>query len=237
MCVAGIGISTHRSEVDRDMPRRVRAVHHREQAQLARPRAQLGDRQDRARRRGDMADREHARRLSDVIPEQLERRPHDPRSGRVPGEVDGTVLQVGRQHLVLRREPEGAGDHVHPGGRVRDEHEVVAARPEVVAQLRAHLRDQSVPAARQKLDRLALEFALPLLVLLEHRPRARAERAMVEEDDVRIEQELVSQVHRRTVAASRVESGCHVRDRRAAQYRCPACPASSGRARARASRS
>src|SRR4051812_5927763 len=195
VCVAGIGISTDRRQVDRNMSGRVCAVHDREQAQVARPGAELGDRQDRAGRRGDMSDREHAGRPRDVIPERCERRPHDSRPGRVPGVVDGAVLQVGRQHLVLRAEAERAGDHVHPGGRVRDEHEVVRARPEVVAQRPARLLEQPLQSAREELDRPALQLELPALVLLEHRLRARAEGAVVEEDDVRVEQKLVSQAH------------------------------------------
>jgi len=45
-------------------------------------------------------------------------------------------------------------------------------------------------AAAEQRDGLALELALPGLVDLEHRPRAGAERAVVEEDDVGVEQEL-----------------------------------------------
>ena len=44
-------------------------------------------------------------------------------------------------------------------------------------------REQLPEPAGDELDRLALELALPRLVALEHRSRAGAERAMVEEDD------------------------------------------------------
>ena len=45
-----------------------------------------------------------------------------------------------------------------------------------------------------KYVRLALERDLPRLVALEHRARTRAERTVVEIDDVRVEQELASEL-------------------------------------------
>jgi len=44
-----------------------------------------------------------------------------------------------------------------------------------------------------ELHRLTLELALPLLVPLEDRPRAGAERAVVQVDDVRVEKEELSE--------------------------------------------
>src|SRR6185312_15756360 len=46
----------------------------------------------------------------------------------------------------------------------------------------------------QKLDRLALELELPTLVVLEHRTRTGAERAVIEERHLRIEQELLGKI-------------------------------------------
>ena len=44
------------------------------------------------------------------------------------------------------------------------------------------------------------ELPLPPLVGIEHRPRARAERAVVQEDDVWVEQELAAHIHADTVS-------------------------------------
>jgi magnesium transporter len=82
-------------------------------------------------------------------------------------------------------------DRVHRRS-VRDENEVVAAGAQVRAERRARLRERLRGAPGQELDRLPLEPALPTLGLLQHRSRARAVRAVVEERNVGIEQELVS---------------------------------------------
>jgi hypothetical protein len=44
---------------------------------------------------------------------------------------------------------------------------------------------------RQELDRLALELALKPLVGLEHRARTRAERAVIQEPNRRVEEEQI----------------------------------------------
>ena len=61
--------------------------------------------------------------------------------------------------------------------------------PTYVGERGAGVREQAGQAARDEVDRLALELALPRLVALEHRPRAGAVRAMVQIDDVRVEEE------------------------------------------------
>ena len=64
------------------------------------------------------------------------------------------------------------------------------------AELRARLREQLRQPAGDELDRLALELALPRLVALEHRPRAGAEGAMVQKDDVGIEEKELAHARR-----------------------------------------
>jgi polyribonucleotide nucleotidyltransferase len=86
-----------------------------------------------------------------------------------------------------RLQVERACRDVHAGGRVRDERQVVGSRSDEGAELGAGLLEQPREPAGDQLDRLALELELPRLVALEDRPRAGAERAMVEEDDVGIE--------------------------------------------------
>ena len=95
-----------------------------------------------------------------------------------------------RQHLVARLEPQRADDRVQPGGRVRDEDEIVRTGADEAGQRGPRLRGQLVEAAPEELDRVALELALQLLVALEDRRRARAVAAVVEERDVGVEQEI-----------------------------------------------
>ena len=71
-----------------------------------------------------------------------------------------------------------------------------ARRADEGAELRARVREQLRQPAGDELHRLALELALPRLVALEHRPRAGAERAMVEKDDVGIEEKELAHARR-----------------------------------------
>ena len=95
-----------------------------------------------------------------------------------------------RQHLVVRAEAERADHSVETGRRVRDEDEVLWADADKRGECRARFGQQIVEAAPEELRGVALEFALQLLVAGEHRSRAGAVGAVVEIDDVRIEQEL-----------------------------------------------
>jgi hypothetical protein len=107
----------------------------------------------------------------------------------LPQAVDGAVLVRRRQHLVARTELERTSDNVHARRRVRDEDEVVRPGAEFRRKRCLGLLDQLRVAPREELDGLEFQHALPPLVLLEHRPRTGAERAVVEEDHVRGEQE------------------------------------------------
>jgi hypothetical protein len=87
-----------------------------------------------------------------------------------------------------------ACDEVHRRRRVLDEDEIRRRCADVRGQPLPRGRDQRGVAAleTEELDRLALELELQALVLVEDRPRARAERAVVEEHNVRIEQKQVT---------------------------------------------
>ena len=149
-------------------------------------------------------------------------------------QLDRAVLVLGREDLVAGGERERAEDGVHPGSRVEDEGEVVRGRPDVRPERLAHIGELAAEPPLEQVDRLPLELALPLLIDVEHRSRARAERAVVEVDDLRIEQEQVARRHARAgSAASLAASARHSRassaDARAdaRSLRCPRAIAGS----------
>ena len=108
--------------------------------------------------------------------------------GDVPGDVENrVVLVVVGQDLVAQAEAERAQDRVRRAGRVRHEREVVRIGPEELAEDGARLGEEARQVARQELDRPGLEPVAPLALRLQDRPRTRAERAVVEEGDRRIE--------------------------------------------------
>ena len=90
---------------------------------------------------------------------------------------------AGRQHLVLRAEPERADDGVEPGGCVRDEHEILGPRADEIGERRASLGQQVVEAATEEFGGVPLELALQLLVAGEHGRRAGSVAPVVQIDD------------------------------------------------------
>lgn len=90
------------------------------------------------------------------------------------------------QSLVVAQ---AAGDHVDRRGRVGEVNDFVCVRAEVGCERSAGVGEEVGGAASEKFNRLALEFALPALVFVEHRFWTCAEGAVVEEDDVGVEEE------------------------------------------------
>jgi hypothetical protein len=99
----------------------VPAVHDRDEVERAGARDDLFQRQDEPGRGGDVADVDGPRAFARVGEERLDdlgrfakrqwdRRPDVARAGAVadplPGQVAGAVLEVGREHLVVRAERE-----------------------------------------------------------------------------------------------------------------------------------
>src|SRR5438034_378177 len=80
-----------------------------------------------------------------------------------------------------------------PVGEVTWLRKSTRVREVTAAQAGACRGQQVVAAARQKLHRLPLELALPGLVALEHWPRAGAVGAVIEVDDLGIEEELLTE--------------------------------------------
>lgn len=112
------------------------------------------------------------------------------RAGELPGPRDGAVLVPCRQHLVPRFELQRADDGVQPRGRVRDENEILRSGADEGRQCGPCVCGEPVEAAPEELDRVALELALQLLVARENGLGAGSVAAVVEEREVRVEQEF-----------------------------------------------
>ena len=165
------------------------------------------DRQRQRRGRRDVAHVEHARPLRDAGPDRLDdllRRfdrqrhilHHVVGAGALatvlPCLVARAILVVRGEHLVAGFQLERARDDVDAQRGVRDEGDIVWVGADEWAQSRAGLGEQ-IRQPLEKLDGLAFELELARLVGLEYGPRARAEGAVVEKDDVRLEQEQLAQ--------------------------------------------
>ncbi len=221
VAVAGVEVGAERAQVQDDLAGGVGAVDDRDDPALAGAPEEAGHRKDDRGGRGDVADREDLRPGRDRRPDRLDERvsgidwdgdrpPHVTRAAlgadERPGAVDGAVLVIGREHLVAGPEAYRPRHGVERGGRVREEREVVRVGAHELAERGARRPHQPLATPAQEFDRLALQLALPGLIPLEHRPRARPERAVVEVDDVRPEQEEVSKRGGRGPAARDVSS-------------------------------
>jgi hypothetical protein len=167
----------------------------------------LLQRQEQAGRGRDVADVDRARALAGggeeriddlarVADRQRDRRPDVERPSAaahpLPRQVAGAVLEVGGKNLVFGAESERASGEIDAGRRVLDEREILRGAADVRGECRPCVVEQGGQAAVDEFDGLGLEFALPDLIALEDRPRAGAERSVVEEGDLGVEEELGS---------------------------------------------
>ena len=97
----------------------------------------------------------------------------------------GVVLVRRHQQLVELVEVERAQDGVHARRRIRHEREPLGIGADELRQRRARVVEQRLELAHEEAHRLALHLRAILVLLLEHDARRRAERAVVEEGDVR----------------------------------------------------
>ena len=208
MTIAGVEVRTERREVEVDLPGRVRAVDDREHAGLASPRAELLGGKAKRRRRRDVTEEQRARSRRDG-PEQIV---HGAGRRRVDLDVARTAAlarvppeqsRCRRTRASSRRSRRRAAGRASARRRSRP---VVAfgtsTRSAADAPTYAASRSRARPdqlrktaLEAEKLDRIPLELELKALILGEHRSRAGAERPVVEEDDLGIEQKELTHVN------------------------------------------
>ena len=200
MAVADIEVRTDRGDVEVDLARCVSAVHDRENGCRTRPRAELLDRKTERGRRRDVTHEQRARprreRSQQVVDRGSGQRVDldEARSARLahasPEQLVAAVLVRRGDDLVAGLKVERVRGRVYRRRRVRDEDQVGGRSAHERGEPLTRVADQGRKAAfqAQEFDRRPLELALEPLVLVEHRPRTRAEGAVVEEHDVRIEQ-------------------------------------------------
>ena len=208
MEIGGIEVGSEVLHVQRDLPHRMGAVDNAEDSGFARTAADLLDRENERGRRRDMAEEDDLGARGNAGPELL----HEGLGGcdrhrhwlvfvdrarllaqEAPAAIERAVFLVACQNLVAGLQMQAAGDDVHAGRGVGDVDEVVGAAVDVGRQRGTRFAHQAVEAAlvAEELHRLALQLALPPLVFLEHNLGRGAERAVVQEGDVGIEQEQV----------------------------------------------
>ena len=95
----------------------------------------------------------------------------------------GVVLVVRRQDLVAGLELERAEDRVDAGRGVGHERDVVGVGVDQAGKRGARAIEMPFELSVQELDRVALHARAPFGLVLQHGPRARSERAMVEVRD------------------------------------------------------
>jgi hypothetical protein len=113
-----------------------------------------------------------------------------------PQKLHAAVFGVAEQDFVAVVQIEGARDDVDRRARVRYEDEVARWSMQVCGESLPRMVEQlgNAPLAPEHLDRLAFDLPLPALVLVEYRRRARAERPVIQEHDVRIEEKKLAQL-------------------------------------------
>ena len=213
VAVAGVEIGTHFLQIKRHLAGRMGAVDQRRNAGCARPLAEFGHRQDQGRGRGDVAGKDQLRARADLGHHARSKffgfegqRQHHPAvmgadalAFAFPGCVASPVFMVGAEDFIARLQVQRACHDVDTGGGVGHEHQVFAAGAQVVRQCGAGLGQQQPRPASEKFHRIAFKFELPALVLLKHLAWTGPERAMVEEDQIGVEQEGVA--HHATILA------------------------------------
>jgi len=195
--VPAVEVRAERVEVERDVGRRVRAVDDGDEPELAAARDDLLDGEQQSRLGGDVRRVHDARPLVHVLEQLVVRDAHVARARAfahpLPGVVARAVLEVGRQDLVARLQTDGARRDVHAGAGVRHEGEVVGRGSDVCPERRPRLREQVGETPHDELDRLAFQLELPAPIRLEHGSRARAERAVVQVRDRRVQEKQLAQ--------------------------------------------
>ena len=101
---------------------------------------------------------------------------------------------IGHDDLVAVREVERADDGVHRRRRVRAEREVVGIGADERADGRPRLVEEAFELVDEETHGLALHPTAPLVLGREHVLGTRAEGAVVQEGDVRVEDPMTPEV-------------------------------------------
>ena len=202
VAVAGVPIGAGRRHIQINLPRRVRAIHqHRDIPRVAQGR-NLGHRQHQSARRGDVIDHRQPRARRDRRRHRLQNRGGGragernqrlghARTGPFGDEPDcvphRAIAMRQHQDLVIRLQAQRPQHGVASGGRVVDEHHVIPARADEPRQP-IRRRPQRVRHHRpHEPGRLRLHPIAPGPLFGQHRQRRRAEGAVVDRQEIRIE--------------------------------------------------
>jgi hypothetical protein len=209
VAIAGVEIGAQRIEVERDVAGRMGAIDHREDAALPGLEDRPLDWEDQRRWRRDVAQEQYPRAIGkagedgvgeglfgDERHRRLDRRDFGAgAAGNVgPGLFECRVLVVSGQDLVAGLEVERLRDDVQSLGSVDEAHDIVRTGAEAGGERDAGDAHPLGQLAAEESYRLAFELKLPGLIGLEHRTRAGAERAVVEEDDILAQEEMPGEV-------------------------------------------
>ncbi len=201
VAVAGVVRGADPAHVQRQHPRRVRAVDQRVHSALGERAHQRLDREHQPGGAGHVIDEGQPRARRDRgehrvdHPRRRDARPgHGGRDHADPcglehaeGVAAGVVGVVGGEHLVAVAEAQRAHHGVHPGGRIGHERQIVGIGAHEPGQREARLVEQRLQLAREEQHGLPLHPRAQLLLQVEHAPRAGAERAVVQELDLRVQ--------------------------------------------------
>ncbi len=202
MAVSGVVVRAQRAEVEVKHARDVRAVDQRLDAASRQLDDQLAHRVDECRRRGDVIE-EHepcprAHRGQDARTHIARRRTrkrdlhHDGTGAgalgsRFEGVPGGVVAVVGHEQLVARREGQTPQHRIDRRGGIRHECEVLGIGSQEGRQRGTGSIQVSLELLREESDRVRLHARAPAALCLEHGARRGSERAVVQEDDGRVE--------------------------------------------------
>ena len=201
-------------ERKRQHPGRVGAVDERLDSTLAQGRHDALERENQARRAGDVVDQHEPGPRGHAAEDRVDHRVrggerkrdahhHDPRAraaSRVAERVvRGVVLVIGHDELVASREVERAQDRIDSRSRVGDESQVVRVGAHEPAQLGPRRIHPPLPVAGHEVDGLPLELGPQLLLRFQDRLRAGTERAVVEEGHGGVERPVAGEVRHRAM--------------------------------------
>ena len=114
-----------------------------------------------------------------------------------PGIVDRAIFVIRGENLVSWFKLQGACNDVNAVGGIRHKDHLICWRVEIGGQFFLRCQHQVLGAATDKVNGVAFQFALPLLIFFKDGARACAEAAVVEKDNIVFDQELAGEFGQR----------------------------------------